>query len=172
MPEQTQLEHHTLFGDRFTVRCALTVDAPADGGQEAAEGPRTIEAVLAEYGKTVHPTSYFPAVRLAAGALTLPEDPNDVKLLRDHDPSRVIGAMTGASDMDTAPRARFRLARTADAADALSLVDRGFARRHGNSEGTVIGDSDELGGNDAPIASVICGLHKHGVASGRQTCDF
>ncbi|MFE6404778.1 HK97 family phage prohead protease [Streptomyces alboflavus] len=132
MPEQTELDHHSLFGDRFTVRCAVTLDAPADGdhqdadGDRQEDGPRTMTAVLAEYGKTVHPSSYFPAVRLAKGALALPADLNDVKLLRDHDASRVIGAMTAATGMDAAPRARFRFARTADAADALSLVDDGI----------------------------------------------
>lgn len=79
--------------------------------------------VLAEYGKTVQPMSYFPNVRLAAGALGLPDDLNDVKLLRDHDRSRVVGAMTEAAAMDTAPYARFRFARTADADDAYALVE-------------------------------------------------
>ncbi|MET8603077.1 HK97 family phage prohead protease [Streptomyces rubiginosohelvolus] len=116
------MSDRSLFGDRFTVRCAVAVEDAAQA-EDAAPGPRTMGAVLAEYGKTVQPMSYFPNVRLASGALALPEDLNDVKLLRDHDRARVVGAMTEARGMDAAPFGRFRFARTADADDAYSLVE-------------------------------------------------
>ncbi|SCD51883.1 phage prohead protease, HK97 family [Streptomyces sp. ScaeMP-e83] len=116
------MSDRSLFGDRFTVRCAVAVEDAAQA-EGAARGPRTMGAVLAEYGKTVQPMSYFPNVRLASGALALPEDLNDVKLLRDHDRARVVGAMTEARDMEKAPFGRFRFARTADADDAYSLVE-------------------------------------------------
>ncbi|MEV3852740.1 HK97 family phage prohead protease [Streptomyces sp. NPDC050095] len=109
--------------DRLTVRCAVTANpsrsaAPAEAHSEQ----RTLGAALVEYGKTVSPLAYWRRVRLAQGALEVPADTGSVKLLRDHDGTRVIGVMSEARDLDSAPYGVFRLGRTRDAEEAHSLI--------------------------------------------------
>lgn len=88
---------------------------------------RTIGAQLVTYGTTVHPQSHWGGpVRLADGALEVPEDLNAVKLQYDHDSSRIIGAMTDLEANDAGPYGTFRLARTPDADHAFSLVQDGI----------------------------------------------
>jgi len=90
----------------------------------SAPKPRTISARLLTYGTINRPrNSWGMPVRLEAGALESPDDLNDVKFLRDHDPSRVIGAMTDLDSAGKGPRATFRMARTLDADEAVSLAE-------------------------------------------------
>lgn len=88
---------------------------------------RTITAQLATYGTVNRPQSAWGIpVRLAAGALETPADINAVKFLRDHDSSRVIGAMTTVEQTDQGLSGTFRIGRTQDADEALSLASDGI----------------------------------------------
>lgn len=108
------------------VRCAAAIaEEPATA--EGAPRARTLSAQLLTYGLTINPHSTWGMpVRLLDAALQAPEQLNDVKLLRDHDPARVIGALTDIEATDAGPRGTFRLARTAAADEAFMLAEDGI----------------------------------------------
>ena len=111
--------------DELEIRYAATVEENPTAGDTPRA--RTISAQLTTYGQTVHPqSSWGMPVRLLDAALETPQTLNDVKLLRDHDPTRVVGAMTAVEQTETGPRGTFRLARTAAADEAFALAQDGI----------------------------------------------
>lgn len=97
----------------------VVVQAAAD--QVAADPQRrTITARLTTYDTITHPMSAWGMpVRLAKGALQVPDQVSDVKILQAHDSSRVVGVLASAEERDGALYGTFRLGRTQDAEDAL-----------------------------------------------------
>lgn len=122
MPQPPEL---SLPGEVFAAARITDVTALRDGADRTAE--RTITARLASYGSVNHPRSAWDMpIRLLDGALQTPETLSDVKLMRDHNPERVIGVMTDAEEKDGALYGTFRLGSTVDAEEALSLVRDGI----------------------------------------------
>jgi HK97 family phage prohead protease len=98
-----------------------------DASTKAAAVPRSITAQLATYGTVNRPQSAWGIpVRLMAGALETPAEANAVKFLRDHDPARVIGAMTTVEASAAGLRGTFRIGRTQDADEGLALAEDGI----------------------------------------------
>lgn len=110
-----------------------------------ASGDRILSGQIATYGATVHPYGPWESVRLAAGSLS---PASSVKLLDLHDDSAVgsvIGSMTGdglSVDESGNVTASFRMANTARAADAHSLVRDGHV--DGLSVGYLVRDGAEV----------------------------
>lgn len=115
--------------EHLEIRYAAAVQAAESEDQSADDRPRArqITAHLTTYGQTLTPqSSWGMPVRMLAGALQAPPGLNAVKLLRDHDESRVIGAMTEFKASKTGPKGVFRLARTAAADEAFVLAEDGI----------------------------------------------
>lgn len=124
--------------DTITVRAAAAVDS----GSTGADGNRTISGVLATYDTTVNPMGAWYTVRLAKGALEVPEDRSGVKLLEAHDPSRVIGVLTDVEDQGDHVTGTFRVGRTQAAQDAVMQAEDGIL--DGLSVGYRVVDGQEL----------------------------
>lgn len=124
MPKPPEMVYAELSWRDVEVRQA------DDGTLNAAGDPipaRTVSAQLATYGTVNRPVSAWGLpIRLEAGALASAEDLNSVKFLRDHDSSRVIGAMTGFESGKDGVRGTFRIGRTQDADEAISLAQDGI----------------------------------------------
>lgn len=109
--------------DTITVQAAATVRA-ADA--QATAGPRMLDGVLATYGETVHPYGPWYAVRLAKGAFEIPTQLSDVKMLADHDRSRVIGVLDTTDDQGDSVTGALRFGRTQAANEAFMQAEDGI----------------------------------------------
>lgn len=111
------------------ARAAAVVLAAAEPGSAGGseEGRRRIGATLITYDETAMPASTFGTpVRVKAGRLRLPDRISDVKFLRDHDPTAVIGVLESVDGLDNSPYGTFRIARTQAGDEALALAEDGI----------------------------------------------
>lgn len=108
---------------RFTAVVQELAETPADSDGSKPK-LRSMRSRLVSYGTVITPQSMWGgAVRLTTDALDVPEDLNDIKLLREHDPARVIGAMTEFEADAEGSFGVFRFARTQDADEAFALAE-------------------------------------------------
>ncbi|MDG4860136.1 HK97 family phage prohead protease [Streptomyces sp. T-3] len=132
------------------VTCAADTLSEAPSPEAGGSGQRTITGRIATYGADVSPMGPWSVVRLAEGALNVPDAPGRVKLLMGHDDARVIGSLAedGFAVDGQEVTASFRLARTAAADEALTLAQDGHL--DGLSVGYLVRDGRDLveDGND------------------------
>jgi hypothetical protein len=120
-------------------------------GQLRADSERrTITGAVVPYG--VVGQSMFGPIRVAAGAVELPDDLGRIVLLLDHDTSHPVGYATAAADGDGALTMRFSVP-AGDAGDR-ALADAGNRLRSGLSIGGDILDADEAADGALDIAAV------------------
>lgn len=89
---------------------------------EVDTAKRTITGLAVPYGEV---TSDWRRIRFAAGSVEVPENLSRVKVLLNHDPSKLLGVLASAEQTDQGLKVSLRIAKTVAGDEALALAADG-----------------------------------------------